>query len=172
MISYLAMFSCKLLLLIIFSATCFGVDTPPRSPTPVPLDLLNFEDYKNAYLEPQFSPARSDSHHGHPQHVEVPLLSQSSTIVKPKEESPRTISTIRQPLKRGRKRILTDEQRARGPAERTKRWREKKKIEDPDFTVKQSRKRMESERKAILAGRNEKPSRKNRKARISDTSSE
>lgn len=130
------MFPCSVLFFLVFLPSfCFCVGTPPRSPTPVSLDPLNFDDYKNAFLDP--NQAERSPSPKRLQHVGTSHVRQQNTVENVNKSKVEDVQTH---SKRGRKRFLTDEQRALAPRQRTRRWREKKKAvdEDANFVVKQS----------------------------------
>lgn len=160
MSSHLTMFVCSLFLLIILPALCVCVDTPPRSPTPVPLDLLNFDDYKDAFLEPNHgedsrspysSPQRARMQPANPRYDGTASGERSDG----RQSIPQTNPTTKPHSKGGRKRILPKRERVLTPKERKDRWKSKqsKSKGDPDFVFKQSRKRKMDANKSSKKGK-------------------
>ncbi|PWN36533.1 uncharacterized protein FA14DRAFT_3718 [Meira miltonrushii] len=165
------MIAYRLFLLIVLPAFCFCVGTPPRSPSPVPLDILNFDDYKNAFLEPHHPESGSPQHsspqgarlqpanpqNGEGLHVQQ-SISQPSSITKPRSKG-------------GRKRVLPNQERVLTSQERKDRWKakEKKSKGDPDFEFKQTRKRKVGKQESLALGKASRSSQK-RKAASSDSS--
>ena len=161
--SKFAMFACSVLsFLIFFPSFCLCVGTPPRSPTPVSLDLLNFDDYKNAFLDPnqaERSPSPKRMHY-----VGTSQVHQQNSV---KDVNKAKVEDVQTHSNKGKSRIQKDEQRALAPRERKKK---KAFDEDVDFVVKQSSKKKANQRKKLVLG-NAKKSDKKRKISNTDSSS-
>ncbi|PWN36535.1 uncharacterized protein FA14DRAFT_175847 [Meira miltonrushii] len=142
--------SFKLLLnalhIIIFPFACFSVYNPPRSPSPVSLEPLNFDDGWKAFLYPTHSEHVEESNEQHVSTTSKPKIVSATQIPQSKPE----IVKIRG--KGGRKRFLTDEERVLKARERTKKWRAERIKVEPDYLAKAGRIAREKRRYKKLHG--------------------
>jgi hypothetical protein len=124
------------LLLFLFVNISISLYTPPRSPSPVPLESLNFDDDKNTFLLPTFSEREAKQAHN-PTHIN--------------EHTP--LPTMKSPQKkRVRRQKYSEKEKVEKARESYKRWRERKIKQDPDYVARLARNARERERERKMTG--------------------
>lgn len=144
-------FSFTSLLFLLFLNCCFSVNTPPRSPSPVLTDLLNFGDDKNdfllsTHLENAEMQAKEKLHSS--TMINASEFTESNQM-KPKKKR---IMKEQDPLPPGRKRLLSDKERIENNRASMQRWKKRKRKEDPGYVARLSRNRRINLRLAKLTG--------------------
>lgn len=152
---------CKIihLLLILFPIICFSVHSPPRSPSPVSLEPLNFHDDWNSVLGSDYLgnslPQHDSLQDSNTHHIRSTSITNKDQSTKKRQAATALtplLSTVKQTMNKrrgGRPKTLTIEQRKENARKSVKEWKIAKKITDPDYAARSERIRRANKNKAL-----------------------